>query len=85
MSVTIFGEYFHPMPIWMEVLYYVCMAVAVVVVCRSLYLAVRVPGKPADPRRAQRFRSSLIRRSLFRAAKVSALCGLFLILLRLLW
>ena len=84
MSVTIFGEYFRPMPIWLEILYYACMATAVVLVCRNLYLAVRVSMSPEEPQGGAS-RSGTIRRHLFRAAKASALSGVILFLLYFLW
>ena len=49
MSVTIFGEYFRPMPIWLEILYYACIVTAAVLVCRNLYLAVRASMTPEEP------------------------------------
>ena len=84
MSVTILGEYFRPMPIWLEILYYACMATAVVLVCRNLYLAVRVSMSPEEPQGGAS-RSGTIRRHLFRAAKASALSGVILFLLYFLW
>ena len=84
MSVTVFGEYFLPMPIRTEILYYVCMATAVVLVCRNLYLAVRVSMSPEEPQGGAS-RSGTIRRHLFRAAKASALSGVILFLLYFLW
>lgn len=80
MSVTIFGEYFRPMPMWREVLYYTCMAVAVVLVCRNLYLAVQTARSPVDSEKADLIRRGSIRTYLFRAAKASSLCGLLLLL-----
>ena len=84
MSVTIFGEYFRPMPIWLEILYYASMATAAVLVCRNLYLAVRVSMSPEEPQGGAS-RSGTIRRHLFRAAKASALSGVILFLLYFFW
>ena len=84
MSATIFGEYFRPMPIWLEILYYACMATAVVLVCRNLYLAVRVSMSPEEGQGGAS-RSGTIRRHLFRAAKASALSGVILFLLYFFW
>ena len=79
MSVTVFGEYFRPMPIWTEILYYACVVTAVVLVCRNLYLAVRVSMSPEEPQGGAS-RSGTIRRHLFRAAKACALSGVILYL-----
>ena len=49
MSVTIFGEYFYPMSIGLEILYYACIVTAAVLVCRNLYLAVRASMTPEEP------------------------------------
>lgn len=84
MSVTIFGEYFSPMPIYLEILYYAVMVVAVVLVCRNLYLAVRASMAPEEPQ-GKPSRSGTIRRHLFSAAKASALSGVVLFLIYFLW
>ena len=84
MSATIFGEYFRPMPIWLEILYYASMATAAVLVCRNLYLAVRVSMSPEEGQGGAS-RSGTIRRHLFRAAKASALSGVILFLLYFFW
>ena len=68
MSVTIFGEYFCPMSIGLEILYYAFMATAVVLVCRNLYLAVRVSMSPEEGQGGAS-RSGTIRRHLFRARR----------------
>mgnify|MGYP001053184740 CR=1 FL=1 len=79
MSVTIFGEYFCPMSIGLEILYYVCIVTAAVLVCRNLYLAVRVSMSPEEGQGGAS-RSGTIRRHLFRAAKACALSGVILYL-----
>ena len=79
MSVTVFGEYFRPMPIWLEILYYASMATAAVLVCRNLYLAVRASMTPEEPQSGLS-RGGTIRRHLFRAAKASAPSGVILFL-----
>ena len=84
MSVTIFGEYFCPMSIGLEILYYACVVTAVVLVCRNLYLAVLVSMSPEEPQGGAS-RSGTIRRHLFRAAKASALSGVILFLLYFFW
>ena len=84
MSVTIFGEYFRPMPIWLEILYYASMATAAVLVCRNLYLAVRASMSLEEPQSGPS-RSGTIRRHLFRAAKASAPSGVILFLLYFFW
>ena len=84
MSATVFGEYFRPMPIWLEILYYAFMATAAVLVCRNLYLAVRASMAPEEEQGGAS-RSGTIRRHLFRAAKASALSGVILFLLYFFW
>ena len=78
MSVTVFGAYFTPMALWKEVLYYACMAVSAAAVCRNLALAVRASRSPTDSQKADLIRRGSIRKHLFRAAKVSLICGLLL-------
>ena len=79
MSVTIFGEYFYPMSIGLEILYYACIVTAAVLVCRNLYLAVRASMTPEEPQSGLS-RGGTIRRHLFRAAKASAPSGVILFL-----
>ncbi len=57
MSITIFGEYFTPMSIPAEILYYACMIWIGVFVLRNLYLAVHAPWKPKDPQEVRLPRS----------------------------
>lgn len=85
MSVTIFGEYFSPLPIWMEILYYAVMVIAAAGVCQNLYLAVRASMAPEEPPQGGPSRSETICRHLFSAAKISALGGVALFLPYFLW
>ena len=78
--MTVMGEYFTPMPIWAEFLYYACMILAAACAGRDLYRAVRAPGRPGDPKKPRPARSRAAARDLFRAGAVCALAGLLLLL-----
>ena len=80
MSITVFGDYFTPMPMWQEILYHVCMAVTVVYVCRNLYLAVCAPWRPKDPQEIRPSRSRITGKYLSQAAIACLLCGALLFL-----
>ena len=62
-----------------EIAYYACMVLAVAVIFRNLYLAVRAPWKPEDPREVRPPRSLITSEYLARTGAACILTGLLLL------